>query len=49
MNVPQQPTPETKKPYAPPQLVCHGDVRTLTQAGSKGNREFLGILMDRKV
>lgn len=49
MNVPQQPTPETKKPYAPPQLVCHGDVRTLTQAGSKGYQEFLMVSMDWKV
>ena len=43
MNVPLQPKPEAKKPYAPPQLVCHGDVRSLTQAGSKGNKEIIMV------
>ena len=45
MNVPLQPKPEAKKPYAPPQLVCHGDVRSLTQAGSKGYKEFEFIMV----
>jgi len=49
MNVPRQPKPEAKKPYAPPQLVCHGDVRSLTQAGSKGSKEIFMVSTNWRV
>lgn len=43
-NMPSTPvdTSGTKKPYEQPQLKEHGDLRTLTQAGSKGDPEPTG-------
>ena len=33
---------QKKQPYVPPKLVLHGQVRVLTQAGSKGAIESPG-------
>jgi hypothetical protein len=43
------PKKEAKKPYISPRLVCHGDVRCLTQAGTGVNKEFLMILRTWRV
>jgi hypothetical protein len=42
------PKNEAKKRYTTPRLVCHGDVRSLTQAGSKGYTEIIMVLMNWK-
>ncbi|MCB2018624.1 MAG: lasso RiPP family leader peptide-containing protein [Hydrogenophaga sp.] len=33
----------TKKPYVAPVLLVHGDLRSLTQSGSAGKTETLGL------
>lgn len=48
MNDQLLPKTEAKKPYSAPILICHGDVRCLTQAGSKGSKEVIMVLMTWK-
>ena len=39
------PKKEEKKLYTCPKLVCHGDVRCLTQAGSGPNKELSWLMV----
>jgi hypothetical protein len=39
MNTKTQMPPSGKNPYAPPRLINYGEVRLLTQGGSKGGNE----------
>jgi hypothetical protein len=42
MNTTQRELPP-KKPYEAPVLLVHGDLRSLTQSGSRGNSETFGL------
>lgn len=42
MNTTQRELPP-KKPYEAPVLLVHGDLRTLTQSGSRGKSETFGL------